>query len=90
VSDEATPVPTASTPAAVAHAAAMGRRAGDRFRAEGIPTPNPFAGVRNRDDLAAAWRRAYLGAATTRRRRFAVVTPGDATVPRGNRRWRRH
>jgi hypothetical protein len=70
VSDEPTPVPTSSTPAAIGHAARMGRRAGDRFRTEGTPTPNPFQGVRNREDLAAAWRRAYLAGAAGGRRRL--------------------
>jgi hypothetical protein len=57
-----------STPAAIAHAARAGRRAGERFRREQQPAPNPFQGIRNREDLAAAWRRAYLAAAGVRRR----------------------
>lgn len=47
---------------ATAAAARMGARAGERCRRTGIPAVNPFTGKRGREDLAAAWRRAYFGA----------------------------
>jgi hypothetical protein len=47
---------------ATAAAARMGARAGERYARTGIPATNPFTGKRGRDDLAAAWRRAYFGA----------------------------
>jgi hypothetical protein len=50
---------------ALEDAARMGARAGAAFRTTGTPTPNPFAG---RDELAAAWRRAYFAAIRARGR----------------------
>lgn len=47
---------------AVRAAAAMGARAGEKFARQGIPSRNPFDGGRGREELAAAWRRAYFAA----------------------------
>jgi hypothetical protein len=45
-----------------AAAAQMGTRAGEAFRDTGVPQRNPFRG--KAPELAAAWRAAYLAAAT--------------------------
>lgn len=47
---------------ATAAAAQMGTRAGETFRDTGLPARNPFRG--KAIELAAAWRSAYLAAAT--------------------------
>lgn len=50
-----------AAPPALTSAANMGRRAGERFRETGVPSPNPLQG-KGPDELAAAWRRAYFTA----------------------------
>jgi hypothetical protein len=50
---------------AIAHASAMGARAGDEWRTSGVPSPNPFDREKF-PELAAAWRRAYFKAAARR------------------------
>lgn len=51
-----------TTARALAGAAQLGRDAGQRFRREGIPSPNPFQRRRpgRLAELARAWRRAYF------------------------------
>lgn len=44
---------------AASTAEAMGRRAGEDFRATGVPTRNPFTRT-GPAELAAAWRRGYF------------------------------
>jgi hypothetical protein len=45
----------------------MGTRAGERFAATGIPTPNPFPSTGRTAAAAAAWRAGYFGALTAGR-----------------------
>lgn len=54
-------------------AEAMGRRAGEQLRNRGVPSGCPVA-FRQREDLAAAWRRGYVAgvAAEPGRRRRAT------------------
>lgn len=53
---------------AVKSAARMGTRAGEAFAKTGLPSPMPKP-FRGRDELRAAWRRAYLAAVRGARRR---------------------
>lgn len=54
--------------AAKTAAANLGKRAGETFAGDGVPARNPFQG--KSDDLAKAWRRAYMAAAKPKRLRL--------------------
>ena len=43
----------------------LGARAGETFTGDGVPARNPFQG--KNDELAKAWRRAYMAAAKPKR-----------------------
>ncbi len=51
-----------ASPAAIAGAERMGRRAGEAWSTTGLPSPNPFRVA----ELAAAWRRGYFATARPR------------------------